>query len=195
MQSVQTRPSNRKTRTARRRADAHYRNFRIVMGERGDHFAGVAYAGKIPVFDADAETLDGVDDALRNKIDADLNERRAKAASSYWICEDYVLALYLISPIMTPVQTHILRRVAEADGGPLDLEQLRWPSAFVDDAVTRGLSRLARMVSHALDGSAASGSAGPQSALATLIDGDDMPPWRFRRAFVAAAREFAEAVL
>ena len=192
MQLVGTKPPATVTSRARRRADASYRNFRLVVGQRGTTFAGVAYAGKIATFHAEAASLDAVESDLQKQIDADLSVRIEAAAENGWTKEDYLLAMFLISPILSPVQTHVISRIAETAGEPVTLEQLRWPSMFSEDAVQRGLTRLSKMLSHALYGAQENRPA--EDGVANFVEGDENQPWTFRPNFVAAAVAFTEAV-
>lgn len=192
MQLVGTKPPATVTSRARRRADASYRNFRLVVGQRGTTFAGVAYAGKIATFHAEAASLDAVESGLQNQIDGDLNARIAAATENGWTKEDYLLALFLISSSLSPVQTHVISRIAETAGDPLTLEQLRWPSVFSEDAVQRGLTRLSKMLSHAMHG--AQEKRPVEDGLENFVEGDAIQPWTFRPNVVAAADEFTEAV-
>lgn len=192
MQSLGSKPPARVTSNARRRADSSYRNFRIVAGQRGTTFAGVAYAGKIATFHAEAASLDAVEGDLQKQIDDDLSSRIQSATDNGWTKDDYLLAMFLISPILSPVQTHVISRIAETAGKPLTLEQLRWPSIFSDDAVQRSLTRLSKMLSHALYG--AQENRPIEDGLENFVEGDASQPWTFLPNVVAAANEFAEAV-
>lgn len=194
MHLVQSKPPGQRPGGAARRSDHTHRGFRILAGGRGDCFTGAAYAGKIAVFEAEAADLDDVARALRDTIDRDLAERQRKARARGWSSEDYRLALFLISPVLNPIQTHIIRRIGEAEGETLSLEQLCWPSGFSANAVLRALSRLAKMVGHALDGAAGEGAeTEPLTAIAILAEGNGGPPWTFKTSFAAAARAFREA--
>jgi hypothetical protein len=180
---------------ARRRAATSHRGFRMFAEQRGERFAGMAYAGKMPIFDAEGANLDDVARALREMIDRDLARRQASAGSKGWSSDDYVLALFRISAVLNPIQTHIIRRIGKVAGEPLTPEELRWPSGFADDAILGSLSRLAMMVSHALDDDMDIADASvPAKAIASLVEGNGLPPWTFRASFTGAARAFSEAI-
>jgi hypothetical protein len=192
MQALEISPTGREIRMARLRAGASYRNFQIAFERRGTIYVGTAYAGKIASFHAAADTLDAVESDLRKQIDADLRDRINAAISNGWTEDDYLLAMFLVSPILSPVQTHLIKRLAETAGKPVTLEQLRWPSIFSSDAVERSLVRLSKMLTHALYG--AQENAPIEDGLKNMVDGDVSQPWLFHANLVAAAGTFTEMI-
>lgn len=189
MHSVETAP-RRLSRHARRTADQSYENFRLVIGNKGERSAGIAYAGKVPAFHAEAATTQDVADQLRSQIDEDLDRRRAKGAPS-WQADDFALALELISHRLSPIQTHVLSRIAEAGRKPMDIASMVWPSGFAPDAVRRAFNRTVKMVFQALDPESTKGSKAGEAFDAHVRSTEDGGPWTFSDAFREAAARFS----
>lgn len=189
MQAIETPPRTKITRRARRIGDENYRSFRLVTGHREEKSVGVAYAGKIPVFHAEAETSSAVAADLRSQIDTDLQSRQARGPCG-WTAEDYSLALHLGALRLSPVQSHILKRIGESGEDPVDLEALIWPSSFSQDAVHRALLRTIKMLIQAIDPDAAKSNAAGRQAFETISGGGEDGPWVFIEPLKRAARDF-----
>ena len=189
MQAIETPLPTKITRRARRIADESYRSFRLVLGYQGEQSVGVAYAGKIPVFHAEAATSDDVAADLRSQIDTDLQARLERGPHG-WTVEDYSLALHLCAQRLSPVQSHILKRVAHVGDEPVHLEALIWPSSFPPDAVQRALVRTMKMISQAIDPHAGKSNAGGKQAFEVIAGGDENGPWAFIQPLRQAAAVF-----
>ncbi|GAA0447798.1 hypothetical protein [Sphingomonas molluscorum] len=178
--------------TPLRRADESYRHFRLVAAQTGiDHIA-IAYAGKTPIFQLCAPDVDTALDDLRGRIDQDLARRAETRAGALPDSHDLQLALQLMDAHLTAASQHIISRVFDADwpAGPTDI-LLR--STFGEDALLRGLVRLARQMAEVIAVPLPKGPNNANAALALLIE--DVPEpfaldgeWHFRKEFMVAAR-------
>jgi hypothetical protein len=180
--------------TPMRRADETYRHFRLVAAQTGiDHIA-IAYAGKSAMFQLCAPDLDTAMVNLRDAIDRDLDRREEARAGEKPDIHDLQLALELIDAHMTPASSHIIARVVAASwpAGPSDI-LLR--CTFAEDALLRGLVRLARQIADALGIKLPKHPQNAVAALALIIDDVPEPfglkgPWHFRKDFMVAARHY-----
>lgn len=191
MHAIETTPPRKLTRQAKRTADLNHRYFRLVVGKKGDGSAGIAYAGKTPVYHAEGQDPQDVAAHLRTIIDADL-EQRGQQKPSDWTVGDFALALHLISGRINAVQSHILKRIGEASDNEVDLETIVWPSSFSPDAVQRAFSRLLKMIVHALSPQAGASNGASREAIAQISGNAESGPWVFIPALRQAAREFTE---
>lgn len=191
MHAIKTSPPRKLIRQTRRTADLSHNHFRLVVGQKGEASAGIAYAGKTPVFHAEGGSPDEVSDHLKAQIDADLAERRQRQPSD-WSTADFALALHLVSAKMNPLQTHALQRIGQLDGDAISLDELVWPSSFSNDAMQRAFSRLLKMIVQALDPKTGKSSEAAREAIVQFAGDAGDGPWRFTQAFRGAAREFVE---
>lgn len=176
-----------------RRSDETYRHYRLVAGQKGDGYAAVAYAGRIQAFTVTGDTLDSATKALKTIIDDDFRDRAARRGGGTPTSQDFELALNLMGSRKTAVQQHILERTWMSDGGAVSLPQLQLRSDFGDDAIVRGLSRMARHIAEILDYSLPKGAASTAAALEMIIQPNDTvfdphSDWTFRGEFVVAVR-------
>lgn len=191
MDAIGTSPPRKLTRQTRRTADLSHRQFRLVVGQKGGVSAGVAYAGKTPVFHAEGASPDEVAGVLKAQIDADLAERRQRDPSE-WSDADFALALHLVSARLNPLQTHALQRIGQMDGDAISLDELVWPSSFSADAMQRAFSRLLKMIVQALDPKAGKSSEASKEAIVQFAGNAGPGPWKFTQAFREAAGDFIE---
>lgn len=191
MDAIKTSPPRKLTRQTRRTADLSHNQFRLVVGQKGGVSAGVAYAGKTPVFHAEGESPDGVAGLLRSQIDADLAERRQRQPSD-WSDADFSLALHLVSARLNPLQTHALQRIAQLDGDAISLDELVWPSSFSADAMQRAFSRLLKMIVQALDPKTGRSSEASKETIVQFAGDAGVGPWKLTQAFRKAAADFIE---
>lgn len=177
----------------RRSSDEIYRQYRLVAGEQGHSFAAVAYAGKVAAFQTAGDSLDAALDALRAAIDADLAERTARRGDGELTSPDLERALDLLGIRKTPVQQHILERILASNQHPTTGQDLRLRSDFFEDALIRGLARLARTIADALQIDLSKGPASSAAAINLIVEamGQEFNPasdWHFRPEFMIAVR-------
>lgn len=175
----------------RRSKDETYRHYRLIVGQRGDGFSSVAYAGKTLVFTGSGCDADCAIDDVKRQIDGDFARRTDRMVAGESTSDDLGLALAL-SAHRIPATLEHLFDVLHA-GTEVTLSTVERRAGADRDTLKSDILRLARGIANVLSPGQPSGSRTALSALNLMVEevrdqGFTDEAWIFRKAFATAAQ-------